>query len=607
MTSQAQDTVALGDDRRESRDRGTVGDLLGPVRGRLMLGATLGFVGSVLGLLPYVAVAEVGRELLTTQRHAVVWTWVVVGVAGATGRLLLMVVSNLVTHYADADLQRHLRARLARHAAVLPLGWFTGRGSGELKKAMEDDIEDMHHMVAHAVLDLAGAIGLPVAALVYLVTTDWRMTLVTLAVLPAATLALGAALRTMPARMAELTDAQVDLNNATIEYVDGIQVVKAYGGAGRTYRRLADAVDRFCDSLAAWTAEAGRAMFSSMLLLSPATVLLIVAGVGTGFILAGWLHPVDLLPFLLVGVGLPAPFMTILQGTQQLRKASSAAEHLHEVLGRPALPQPAHPVAPTSYGIRFDRVSFGYTPDEPVLHGVDLDCPQGTVTAVVGPSGSGKTTLSRLIPRFFDVDAGAVTIGGVDVRDIPQERLLSSIAIVFQDVVLVRDTIAENIRLGRRVATDAEVEAAARAARMHETILALPDGYDTVVSGRGGVLSGGQRQRITIALAILQDAPIVLLDEATAYVDPENENAVHEALSVLARGRTLVVVAHRLYTIQHADQIVVLDAGRVVERGTHDELLTAGVRYQAMWTAQTCTPQSTTPHGQIPQGKDESR
>lgn len=602
MVSQAVDAGAAQFSGREDGVRGAVGDLLRPVRGRLSLGAGLAFVSSVFGLLPYVAVAEVGRELLTTHRHDVVWTWVGVGVVGAAGRLLLMVVANLVTHYADADLQRYLRARLARHAAVLPLGWFTGRGSGELKKAMEDDIEDMHHMVAHAVLDLASAIGLPVAALVYLVTTDWRMTLVTLAVLPAATVALAAAHRTMPARMAELTEAQVDLNNATIEYVDGIQVVKAYGGAGRTYRRLADAVDRFCDSLAAWTAEAGRAMFSSMLLLSPASVLLVVAGVGTAFIVAGWLDPVNLLPFLLVGVGLPAPFMAIVQGTQQLRKARIAAEHLHDVLDQPALPEPAEPAAPTTYGVRFDQVSFGYKPDEPVLRSVELDCRQGTVTAVVGPSGSGKTTLSRLIPRFFDVDAGSVAIGGVDVRSISQEKLLAAIAIVFQDVVLVRDTIRENIRLGRPDATDAEIEDAARAARMHETIMALPDGYDTVVSGRGGVLSGGQRQRITIARAILQDAPIVLLDEATAYVDPENERAVQQALGELARGRTLVIVAHRLYTIQHADQIVVLDAGKVVERGTHNELLAARGRYHAMWAAQN-QPQ----HAAASHGRDESR
>lgn len=561
-------------------------ELLRPVRGRLALGAALALVGSAAGLLPYAAVAQIGRELLGAHRDAVVWAWTAVGVVGAAGRLALMVAANLITHYADADQQRLLRTRLARHAAALPLGWFTGRGSGELKKAMEDDVEDMHHMVAHAVLDLAGAVGLPAAALVYLAAADWRMTALTLAVLPAAALALGAAHRTMPVRMAELTRAQVDLNNAVVEYVDGIEVVKAYGGAGRARQRLAGAVDRLGDSLAAWVAEAGRAMFASRMLLSPALVLLVVAGTGTGLIAVRALAPADLLPFLLVGVGLPAPFMTIIQGTQQLRRGRAAAAHLLGVLGEPPLPAPRDPAVPSSYDIRFEAVTFGYDPASPVLRGVDLECPAGSVTAVVGPSGSGKTTLSRLVPRFFDVDAGAVRIGGVDVRDIPQERLLALVAIVFQDVVLVRDTVRENIRLGRPGATDAQVEASARAARVHETIMALPQGYDTVVTGRSGALSGGQRQRITIARALLQDAPIVLLDEATAHVDPENERAVQEALGALTRGRTLVVVAHRLYTVRRADQIIVLDAGRVVERGTHEALLAAGGRYRDMWDAQ---------------------
>ena len=372
MALHSPDAAPPSDGVREPGSWRAAAELLRPVRGRLALGAALALVGSASGLLPYAAVAQIGRELLGARRDAVVWAWVAVGVAGAAGRLALMVAASLITHYADADQQRLLRTRLARHAAALPLGWFTGRGSGELKKAMEDDIEDMHHMVAHAVLDLAGAVGLPAAALVYLVATDWRMTALTLAALPAAALALGAAHRTMPVRMAELTRAQVDLNNAVVEYVDGIEVVKAYGGAGRARRRLADAVDRLGDSLAAWVAEAGRAMFTSRMLLSPALVLLVVAGAGTGLILAGALEPADLLPFLLVGVGLPAPFMTIIQGAQQLRRGRAAAAHLLGVLAEPPLPAPRDPAVPGAHGIRFEAVTFGYEGASPVLRGVDL-------------------------------------------------------------------------------------------------------------------------------------------------------------------------------------------------------------------------------------------
>lgn len=592
MTVDESTTVAEAEPSERGTEKPGVMDLLGPVRGRLYLGTAMAFVSSVLGLLPYVAVAEIAALLLTGgARSAVVW-WVVAGVLGAAGRLGLLVVANFVTHYADADLQRHLRTRLARHMATVPLGWFGGRGSGELKKVMDDDIEDMHHLVAHSMLDVASAVGLPLAAIVYLVSVDWRMTLVTLVLLPLSVLAMRIAHRTMPARMAQLMDAQRRINNSTIEYVDGIQVIKAYGQDGGAYRRFSSVVDEFCDVLAAWTREAGKAMFANMALLSPASVLVVVLGAGTGFVAAGWLQPVDLLPFVLVGVGLPAPFMTLLQGTQSLRKARVAAQHVSDVLAEASLPAPTRPRVPSTYDVRFSAVDFSYDGSNKVLNGVSASCPQGTVTAIVGPSGSGKTTMTRLIPRFFDVTGGAIEIGGVDIREIPQHELLRRIAIVFQDVVLVRDTVRENIRLGRPDATDADVEAAARAARMHDVIEKMPEGYDTVVTGRGGVLSGGERQRLTIARAILQDAPIVLLDEATAMVDPENEVAVQEALSELTRNRTLLVVAHRLHTVAHADQILVLDGGRIVERGTHDELVGRDGKYARMWFIQQMTTEA---------------
>jgi ATP-binding cassette, subfamily B, bacterial IrtA/YbtP len=408
-------------------------------------------------------------------------------------------------------------------------------------------------------------------------------------VLPFAALAISVAHRTLPTRMAQLTRAQSNINNATIEYVDGIQVIKAYGQVGRAYRRFTTAVDEFCDALAAWTAEAGRAMFASMALLSPASVLVVVLGAGTGLAAAGWLAPIDLLPFVLVGVGLPAPFMTLVMGTQTLRKASLAARHVSEVLAEPPLPTSANPQLPTGYDLRFTDVDFSYDGEHQVLSGVTALCPQGAVTAVVGPSGSGKTTLTRLVPRFFDVTGGSITIGGVDVRSIPPNELLRLIAVVFQDIVLVRDTVRENIRLGRPGASDAAIEDAARAARIHDVIQALPYGYDTVVTNRGGVLSGGERQRLTIARAILQDAPIVLLDEATAYVDPDNEVAVQQALAELTKDRTIVVVAHRLHTIAQADRILVLDGGRIVEHGTHEQLIDRNGKYARMWSAQQTT------------------
>jgi ATP-binding cassette subfamily B protein len=294
----------------------------------------------------------------------------------------------------------------------------------------------------------------------------------------------------------------------------------------------------------------------------------------------------DLLPFLLAGVGLTGPYVTLGQGVQVLRRARLAATHVEQILETPPLPEPRQPTVPSDHRVEFEGVSFSYDDAGEALSDIDVVCETGTLTALVGPSGSGKTTFTRLIPRFFDVETGAIRVGGVDVRDIGSQVLLSRISMVFQDVVLLRDTVRENIRLGRPEAPDGEVEAAARAARIHDVIVALPQGYDTVLGEGGGFLSGGERQRLTIARAILQDAPIVILDEATAFADPENEVQVQDALAELTRGKTVFVIAHRLHTITHADQILVLDRGRIVERGTHDTLLGEGGLYSELWAAQ---------------------
>jgi len=286
-----------------------------------------------------------------------------------------------------------------------------------------------------------------------------------------------------------------------------------------------------------------------------------------------------------VGIGLPTTINPAIQGSQGLRKGRAAAGNIEGLLRHPPLPEPANPALPDGARIEFDDVHFSYDGRTEVLRGVRAVCEPGTITALVGPSGAGKSTLAALVPRFHDVTGGAVRIGGVDVRDIPTERLLASMALVFQDVVLVRDTVTENIRLGRPEAGRDEVEAAAKAAAIHDVITALPDGYDTVL-GEDVELSGGERQRLTIARAILSDAPIVVLDEATAALDPDSETAVQHALSALIAGRTVLVVAHRLHTITEADQILVLDDGRVVERGRHADLLAVNGRYARMWAVQ---------------------
>lgn len=542
------------------------------------------------GLAPFVAVAEIARAAVGADRAAldegVIWAWVAVGIAGASLRLALVFASSRLGHHADARLLHGLRVQIVRHLAAVPLGWFRARGSGAVKKAMTDDLEEMHQLIAHALGELVGAASAIVAGLTYLALVDLRMALITLAVLVLTAIVYRVAMRSMPGHVERLIRAEQRISAASVEYADGIAVVKAFGVGDRILARFAAAVREYVDAFRAWVDEVLYSSSLDRLLASEMTILGVATAAGLALVHDGSLTVADLLPFLVVAVGLPTSINPAIQGAQGLRKGRVAAGHVDALLSLPPLPAPARPRWPRGHRVELERVTFSYDGAVDALTDVSAVCEPGTVTAIVGPSGSGKTTLASLLPRFHDVRAGAIRIGGVDVRELDQATLLSSISLVFQDVVLLRDTVAQNIRIGRPGATDADVRQAARAARVHDVIERLPDGYETVLGERGGGLSGGERQRVTIARAILADAPIVVLDEATASLDPDSETHVQRALAALAAGKTLIVVAHRLHTIAGADQILVLDGGRLVEAGTHPDLLARGGRYARMWQAQ---------------------
>ncbi|MGW3974360.1 ABC transporter ATP-binding protein [Streptomyces ardesiacus] len=569
---------------------GALQDLIKPVRGRLTAGVVLTALSSACAVAPYIAVAEAGRVLheYGTGRPGEVWGWILAAVAGAVLRSVLYMGATQLCHYADAEFRYLTRSRLARHLGSLPLGWFTATGSGEVKKAVSDDVRQVHTLVAHAAAELTSSIVMPLTAVVYLLVADWRLALVVVGYTVLVLALLAPRLQSAYERnMDAFNTAQADTTRATVELVDGVEVVKTYGATAHTFARFSEAADRLTQVCLRWMAAIGRPTNLINTLLSPASMLVWISGAGIVFVAAGWAEPAILLPFLAVGVGLPSTVMQAAQLGYAFRDAQLGATHIGRVLAEPGLPEPEHSTVPDSPRIAFENVRFAYDDGgTPALDGISAVLEPGTVTALVGPSGSGKTTFARLIPRFWDVTAGRITLGGVDIRQIPTRELLSRVAFVFQDVVLLRATVRENIRLGRPEASDEEVETAAHAAQIHDVVMALPHGYDTVLEDGEGELSGGERQRVTIARAILQDSPVVILDEATAHADPHSEARIQEALSALGKGRTLLVIAHRLHTVAGADQILVLDGGRIVEHGTHTQLLEHKGLYARLWNSQ---------------------
>ncbi|QHC70761.1 ABC transporter ATP-binding protein [Rathayibacter sp. VKM Ac-2801] len=558
--------------------------LLTPVHGQLLIAVLVQVVAAVASVVPFIAVASLAIEVLENgiSRPGELWRWGWAAAGALVVRALATLVAGAITHYADNDLQLILRRRIAARLERAPLGWFTQRSAGAVKKGVADDVAAMHHLVSHAELELTNAIVVPVVTLIYLFSVSWGLALLVLVPMVVGFWLYGRQLKAGAGKMEEYSVSMERVTSAGIEFMQGISVVKTFGQTGRAHRRFLDATTAFIDFFWGMVMGTRKTTAAADVVLAPLASLVVVIAGGAMSAQVGWIDPVDIIPFALLGLGLTGPLFAMWYALTSMQQAQSAAVRVQELLDTPVLDEPDVSAIPDGERVELRGVTFSYDGEHDALRGIDLTLTPGTTTALVGRSGSGKTTISRLIPRFWDLSSGQILLGGKDLRMLSTEELFRHVSFVFQDVQLLRTSVLDNIRMARADATLEQVHAAARSAQIHARILELPRGYDSVI-GEDALLSGGEAQRVSIARAILADTPVLVLDEATAFADPESEALIQDALSELTAGRTLLVIAHRLSTIEHADQIVVLDSGRIAERGTHPDLLAAGGIYAQLW------------------------
>ena len=555
-------------------------------RKRMLLSIVLSVLSVMTGLLPFYCMYRMICLFAAGGAAAgEVVRWCLLALLCYAGKILLFSLSTGVSHTMAYNILESLRLRLADRFLHAPLGDVEAHSIGEIKSTMVDKIEGIEPPLAHMIPEGTGHVVLPIVSIIALAVLDWRLALASLVTFPVSFLCMGLTFKISGDSFKQYDRANSAMNSAIVEYIEGIEVIKAFGRAGVSYEKYAGSITDFCTFVVKWltstfvTMKLSFALFPSTLIGTLPVALALANG---GIITAPQAALAVMLSISMVG-----SLARLEVFSENMRQVKFTVEELEEFLEMPALPEPDGRADMKHTDVALKGVRFSYTGDkkDEVLHGIDLTLPEGSYTALVGPSGGGKSTVAKLIARFWDVTDGAITIGGVNVKDMPLSQLSEYVSFVTQDNFLFRCSLLENIRLGDPNATDEEVRAAARAAQCEEFIAKLPLGHDTPAGEAGRRLSGGEKQRIAIARMMLKNAPIVILDEATAFTDPENEDKLQRSIAALTKGKTLLVIAHRLSTIRNADNIVVLQNGAVIAQGRQEELLASCPLYQDMWRA----------------------
>ena len=563
-------------------------------KGLVFLAAVLSSLAAIASFIPYIAVYLMIRQVLGVYPElerldmALVMRDGWLALAGIACNILLYFLAIFCSHLAAFGTLYDLKLLFAEHITKIPLGYHLMIGSGRLRKIMDDNIESVEGFIAHQFPDFVASVTAPIVMVVILLGVDWRFGLASLLGIVCAFGAefIGFGSGEMKENMGRYQTALEEMNNASVEYVRGMSVVKAFNQTASSFRKLEEAIRGYTEWVLKFSLGWQNCMPAFTTIINNIYLILVPVGILIGSRTEDLAEFAMTFIFYLIFVPAIAGVLNkIMYISESFTQIDGNVARMDEILRIPEMPEPDHPKLPAGDDVVFTNVSFSYTgaPDELALEDVSFTARQGEITAIVGPSGGGKSTIANLISRFWDVTTGSIAIGGVDVRDMAEAERMRHVSFVFQDIFLFKQSILDNIRMGNPAATEEEVVRAAKAAQCHDFISKLPDGYHTVVGTKGIHLSGGERQRIAIARAIIKDAPVIVLDEATAFSDPENEYLIQKAFERLMQGKTVIIIAHRLSTIRHADKILVMEKGRLVEEGTHDALLASGGRYAQMW------------------------